>query len=614
MSYLRLLAWLILLVIAIYVALHFVSEWGGKAGGFIYRWRALPIECSLGKQLNVDPVHGLETSYITVGNETVLPGRRGENIAGVVKGSAGYVDPWFYFNVTSLYKALHAVRVRDVNRSYALAPLPYSESQDESWVDEKALCLVYYLYYASPVEPVGLAHDPIANITAVEILGRNYTVPVIRLPYLPAANVTVDYDLTVNEKLVEAFVVSWYVAEIEERVDCTYSDVQDVYLCNSTRVHSIKWYVYMYDTLGNSLFLVEDYVYDPYEHELLYASREGLEFMGYKLARAVLVVARVTRTWSNGTHVFTVYDASISVSSQTRGFKVYSYGFYANVSWTPLYGLNPRFRRIDDARVYPWYVVSFYADPLYYRARGSFVFVSEDMVRLDNALGEHVEKLEMVRRVVQLNITYDSENPVVEVSEEFEGWRGYGAVKPYLNITLVKPPAINATEISLNLWQPDRWLAAGYLESTSRFIIFHVYWTFKDDPASLSTFEHTYRYFYSAQLLSSTLTVDYVPAKGVDELIALLLAGMGRQEVKSDALSSLLRRLGVKHSVKEGTSLAYGYPLPSRLIYADVGAVPELWELPSELYATTDSSLTVLYDPWQNSVFCSFRLIIEGVE
>ncbi|MEM4827443.1 MAG: hypothetical protein QXK07_05315 [Desulfurococcaceae archaeon] len=100
----------------------------------------------------------------------------------------------------------------------------------------------------------------------------------------------------------------------------------------------------------------------------------------------------------------------------------------------------------------------------------------------------------------------------------------------------------------------------------------------------------------------------------MDERVALLIAGRGRPEVKSNTLSYLLQRLDVEHSVKEGESLAYGYPLPSRLIYADVKAVPELWELPSELYAATDSSLTVLYDPWQNSVFCSFRLVVEGVE
>ncbi|MEM4827444.1 MAG: hypothetical protein QXK07_05320, partial [Desulfurococcaceae archaeon] len=297
--------------------------------------------------------------------------------------------------------------------------------------------------------------------------------------------VTVDYALRVSEKIVEGYAESWYeVTGVEERVDCAYDDVLDVYFCNSTRVHSIKWYVYMYDTLGNSLFLVEDYVYDPYEHELLYA-REGLEFMGYKLARAVLAVARVTRTWSNGTHVFTVYDASISVSTQRRGFRVYSYDFYANISWTPLYGLNPRLRRIEDARVYPWYVVSFYADPLYYRARGSFVFVSEDTVFLDNELGEHVRGLRILRRVVQLNITYDSENPVVEVSEEFENWMGYGAVKPYFNVTLVEPPALNATEISLNLWQPERWLAMGYLEGTSSVIKALAHWTLEDDPGAL---------------------------------------------------------------------------------------------------------------------------------
>ncbi|MEM4827445.1 MAG: hypothetical protein QXK07_05325, partial [Desulfurococcaceae archaeon] len=180
MSYLRLLAWLILLAIAIYVALLLIRlpEWGSEWTGARPGWLVPRIECPLVKQLPVNPVHELEFAYLTVGNATLLPGERGENLAGFVNGSAGYVDPGFYFNVTSLYKALHAVRVRDVNRSYALAPLPYSKAQDEAWVDRKALCLVYYLYYASPIEPAELAYDPTAYHVTIEILGKNYTVPV----------------------------------------------------------------------------------------------------------------------------------------------------------------------------------------------------------------------------------------------------------------------------------------------------------------------------------------------------------------------------------------------------------------------------------------------------
>jgi len=354
----------------------------------------------------------------------------------------------------------------------------------------------------------------------------------------------------------------------------------NVSYCVRANIYSITWryYLALYNSTGySSVTNTEEYVFNPVNGDL-YVERTMGDFMGYPLAKVYLHVKPVLYYQSvNESYIEVVYDAEIESGYASRGVKAVSYFITGNVSWTPYTGLNPVLKANNNTISINPYSVSIYINPLQ-PVSNSLTLVAEDAVELFNDLQRAYRGINVTRRVVQLNITYDTLNPVVEITREFTEWRGDAYIKPRLNITLLKPPVINTTAVkeALTPHPGEYWLALAYANSTAKLI--------ESVVKTIDEYKDTYRYLLSAMLLSSTSTIEHNVSSGPLAIRDVLVQGKGSPSEKTSVLSMILSELRVDHELKNTVSRYMGMNRETLAVYTYINDIPGLWQLPVNLY------------------------------
>lgn len=621
MSYLRLLAWLTALIITLGAVLSMLpretrlpssrfmfpnldTRLTGEPG-CVNKTMIYPDVDSLNLYLDEDDIKrgGEKTT-----NENLLP---------IIRGDAGFVDPVLYYKSLATYLALFPVGLGVESKRYVVAPLPYSDHQGEEWVGERTKCLSHAWLHVNPVEPLLLSNTSSVGVDYVESPMGVLTTTRLALTYLPSFNISFSYNMSIYEHTyVRGYSYAWHNALIDS-IDSTDKGcyvIGDVFYCVKVNTYRITFHYYL--ALSNStgytsISGTEEYYFNPLNGDL-YVERSLGDFMGYALAKVSLHVKPIVYYQSiNETYVEVVYDADISSNYASRGVKALSYRINGYVSYTPYTGLNPVLKLNNAVISVNPYPVSMYVDALN-PARGTLVFTAEDVIELYNDLLFHglaYSGVNITRRAVQLNITYDTLNPVVEITREFTEWRGDAYIKPRLNITLINPPMVNITAVreSLSPHPGEYWLAKAYANATAK--------TIESVVKTISEYKDAYRYLLSAMILSSTTTIENnASANPVLAIREVLVTGKGSPSEKTSVLSMILSELRVKHELKNATTRYAGMSKETMTILAYINDIPGLWQLPVNLYEKTGSGYIVLYDPWQNTVFCSFELVMREEE
>ncbi|MEM4029870.1 MAG: hypothetical protein QXO02_08255 [Thermofilaceae archaeon] len=618
MSYLRLLAWLTALIITLGAVLSMLPrETRLPSSRFMFP--------NLDTQLTGEPVCVNETTiYPDVdslnlyfdGDDVKRGGEKttNESLLPIIRGDVGFVDPALYYKSLATYLALFPVGLGVESKRYVVAPLPYGD-QGEGWVGERTLCLTYPWLHVNPVEPLLLSNTSSVGVDYVESPVGVLTTTRLALTYLPSFNIAFNHSIVVYENnYVHGYAYSSHsatVTDIEEK-ECYLND--DTLYCIKVYAYKITWYYYLalYNSTSwySSISNIEEYVYNPLSGEL-YVERTMGNFMGYALARVYLRARPVVYYYSNESHIEVIYDAVIESGYASRGVKALSYRINGYVSYTPYTGLNPVLKLNNAVISVNPYPVSMYVDALN-PARGTLLFTAEDVIELYNDLtylGTARRGVNVTRRAVQLNITYDTLNPVVEITREFTEWRGDAYIKPGLNITLINPPMVNITAVreSLSPHPGEYWLAKAYANATAK--------TIESVVKTISEYKDAYRYLLSAMILSSTMTIENnASADPVLAIRDVLVTGKGSPSEKTSVLSMVLSELRVEHELKNATTRYAGMSKETPVILAYINDIPGLWQLPVNLYEKTGSRYIVLYDPWQNTVFCNFELVMHEEE
>lgn len=612
MSYLRLLAWLTIAIIVLGIAISMLPR-ETTIPGSQFMYPNLETSLTRFECVNETRVYpDVDSLNLYVGENEIKPGgprSTNESLSPLLRGDYGYVDPVLYYKALATYLALFPVELGVESKRYIIAPLPYNEGQSDRWVDNRTLCMSFPWLHVNPVESALLSNTTSGDKVYVWTpLGYLNTTRLV-LTYLPSFNISFNYVLTRYEQdYARGYAYSRHSAFADIMEKGCYS-INNVSYCIKVYTYSITWHYYIavsdqngYQGISNT----EEYVFNPASNGELYAERTTGDFMGYPLAKAYLRVKPVLYYQSvNESCVEIVYDAEIESGYASRGVRAVSYFITGNVSWTPYTGLNPVLKLNNSTVSMNPHPVSIYVSPLN-PVNHALLFTAEDTVELFNDLmylQRAYRGINVTRRVVQLNITYDSINTEVEITRGFLDWRGDAYIKPRLSIVVFNPPVINLTEVkqALTPHPGEAWLAWAYANATARII--------ESIVETIDEYKDVYRYMLSTMILSSTKTVEYNVSRGFLFIRDVLVYGEGSPWEKSWTLGLILSELRVRHNVKDAVSQYLGVTRDTCVVYAYVSGIPQMWRLPANLAKSTDSEYEVIFEPWQNTVFSDFDLV-----